>query len=173
MQILKLTRYIGKVNKAELLEKIRATLKDEHAAILASARAAHEAATNDESKAEDQYDTRGLEASYLAGAQAQRAAEVEKAITAFQALEAKELSLEAPIVAGALVELEDEATGKRSYCFLAPTGGGMNVSCGGASVQVISTASPLGEELLGQRAGGEVEIQARGQTRSYAIVSVT
>ena len=40
-----------------------------------SARSAHEEATSEQSKAENKYDTRGLEAAYLAGAQSRQAAE--------------------------------------------------------------------------------------------------
>ncbi|NBU22139.1 hypothetical protein EBS43_12140, partial [bacterium] len=62
------------IQKSQILASIVQKLNHELQTIELSAQAALEAATHEESKAEDQHDTRGLEASYLARAQASRAA---------------------------------------------------------------------------------------------------
>src|ERR1035437_4898036 len=56
----------------------------ELAALTQSARAAHLAATHEESKAEDRHDTFAIEASYLAAGQAVRVAELEKTLQEFE-----------------------------------------------------------------------------------------
>ena len=61
-------------DKQAIIDRLVEKLQSEAEALVRAAQAAHEAATHEESRAEDHHDTRGLEASYLAGAQAQRAA---------------------------------------------------------------------------------------------------
>ena len=68
------------MNKRALIEKLIAKLENERQTLAAAALSTYEASTHEESKAEDQYDTRGLEASYLAGAQAKRVADVEQVL---------------------------------------------------------------------------------------------
>lgn len=58
----------------------------------AAALATYEAATGEESKAENEYDTRGLEASYLAGAQAKRVGEIEELLTIYKFVELKKFT---------------------------------------------------------------------------------
>ena len=63
-------------NKALLHQKILARLAADQELLLQSARAAHAEATDEQNKAENKYDTRALEASYLAQGQANRTAGV-------------------------------------------------------------------------------------------------
>lgn len=158
------------MNKSEIIERIIDRLQEELAAVTASAQAAREAATHEESKAEDQHDTRGLEASYLAGAQAGRALELQKTIMAFRQLELRDFGAQDRIAAGAIVELEQGRT--RTICFVVPFGGGLSVPFDGRTLQLITPQSPLGEELIGRKAGSEFEIEARGGTREYRVISV-
>jgi hypothetical protein len=65
-----------RVNKQFLIQKVLAALAAELSGYERSARAAHAEATDEQSKAENKYDTRGLEASYLARGQSRQAAEV-------------------------------------------------------------------------------------------------
>lgn len=160
-----------RIDKNLLLEKIKAQLAEELAFLTKAAKAAHDAATNEESKAEDQYDTRGLEASYLAGAQSQRAAEVQKTLALYQTLELKAPAAGAPIAATALVELE--SGGKTSLYFIAPYGAGMNLEIDGVTVHVITSQSPLGEELIGRKPGDLVEVELRNGVREYRIRSAS
>ena len=57
---------------------------------------------------------------------------------------------------GALVELE--ISGEVEWFFLAPAGGGTEVQHEGATITVITPESPLGSQLLGSRAGGQVKV---------------
>ena len=74
-----------RISKAGLnaLTRILATELEGYAR---SARAAHAEATDEQSKAENKYDTRGLEASYLAHGQSRQAAETAEALEQFAAL---------------------------------------------------------------------------------------
>src|ERR1700734_932463 len=95
----------SKIDKTELITQIRLKLETELQSITLAAKAAHEAATHEESKAEDSHDTRGIESSYLAGAQAQRASEILQQIHGYKFMKLKEFSSKDPIAATALVEL--------------------------------------------------------------------
>ena len=159
------------MKKRDLIEKLIHKLEDERMKLAQAALNTYEAATHEESEPEDQYDTRGLEASYLAGAQAKRVAEVEETLHTIRTLTFREFKGEDPIAATALVELDHD--GKLSYCLLLPQGGGMAVDHDGKHVQVITPKSPLGEALVGRSAGDVAVIDVGRQTIEYEIVKVS
>ena len=72
------------MKKSALLRKIIEHLTKDLAVYHKAARAAHAEATHEQSKAENKYDTRGLEASYLARGQSRQAAEIVQAIEQFE-----------------------------------------------------------------------------------------
>src|SRR5262249_52749691 len=109
------------MDKRELLKKLEAKVAADLAVLTQAALAAHQAATHTESKAEDQYDTRGLEASYLAGAQSKRAMELQEILDLYRYVDLKSFGPETPIASTAIVETDSE--GKRSFYFLMPKGG--------------------------------------------------
>jgi transcription elongation GreA/GreB family factor len=135
-----------------------------------AARAAHEAATHEESKPENEYDTRGLEASYLAGAQAKRAAEIDEALALFKNTSFKEFDGEEAIQATALVEVQMER--KNNWLLLMPKGGGVRVESQGQSVQIVTPQSSLGQALLGLQAGDEAEFEVGENVREFKVLSV-
>lgn len=157
--------------KRELIEKLVLKLEDERAKLAEAALHTYEAATHEESEPEDQYDTRGLEASYLAGAQAKRVAEVEQTLHTIRTLQFREFRESDPIAATALVELDHD--GKISYCLLLPQGGGLAVDHHGHHVQVITPKSPLGEALIGRSVGDVAVVDVGNQTIEYEIVAVS
>ena len=79
------------MNKRALIDKIIAHLAAERELATKAARAAHAESTHEQSKADNKYDTRGLEASYLAHGQAQQAAEIGEAILRFESLAVRSL----------------------------------------------------------------------------------
>ena len=74
------------MNKGTLIKQIIGSLTESLAVLEKAARASHEEATHESSKAESKYDTRGLEAAYLAGGQARQAREILDSIKAYEAL---------------------------------------------------------------------------------------
>ena len=158
------------MDKRALIEKIIAQLSDELELLAKAARAAHSEATHESSKAENKYDTRGLEASYLARGQSRQAAEVAQAIEDFQKLPVRGFAATDEIDAGALVEL----AGKRehSFYFIAPRGGGTEVTLNDQEVLVITPQSPLGQQLVGRKQGDKIKLAIAGNTNEFRVASV-
>jgi transcription elongation GreA/GreB family factor len=158
--------------KRELVAGLRAALEGELANMRRAAADARAAATHEEAKPENDKDTRALEASYLAGAQAARVRELEASLKALEQLVLLELEGK-PIQATALVTLEDE-DGARTTFWLAPLGGGTSVTTSAGPTQVLTPQSPLGKQLLGRTEGEVVEMRAKAgpRVRELTIVSV-
>jgi transcription elongation GreA/GreB family factor len=156
------------MTKRELLDRIVARLEAELAALTRAALATHAEATDEENKAEDKYDTRGLEASYLAHGQSKAADEVAQALAQFQALAPRDFARNEPIGLGALVTLENIGC-----YFFGPRAGGTEVKDDdGHTVLVITPQSPLGRQLLGRKQGDLVAIELGSRRSSVGIASV-
>ncbi|MEO5802537.1 MAG: GreA/GreB family elongation factor [Verrucomicrobiota bacterium] len=160
-----------KVNKRALIKKIVAHLTDELAVYHKAARAAHAEATHEQSKAENKYDTRGLEASYLARGQSKQAAEIMQAMEQFEKMSVREFGSEDPIDLGALVELETQR--ERSFYFFGPRAGGTEITHQKKEVLVITPQSPLGQQLIGKKQGDKLQMQIGGSRNDYRVVSVS
>jgi len=158
------------MNKALLIKTLCETVESDLQVIKEAALAAHKAATDPENKAENAYDTRGLEASYLAGAQAKRVAELEEVLFYCRNTEPKEFGPADTIAPSALVEID--MSQKTSWVFIVVKGAGMNVSFEGRNIQTITPTSPLGEGLMGLKKGDTAEIEQGNHTRECKIVSV-
>src|SRR5256885_12663622 len=113
------------MQKAQLIAQIVATLSNNLGFLEKAARASHAEATDESSKAESKYDTRGLEAAYLAGGQARQAKEILDSIKLYSTLAAREFAPDEPIDMTALVELD--ADGTRSLYFIGPRNGGLEI----------------------------------------------
>jgi transcription elongation GreA/GreB family factor len=158
------------MDKGHLIRTILKKLEEELETAIQAARTALEEATNEESKPENEYDTRGLEASYLAGAQAERAAQIEEQILLYKHLHVKDFTEADAIESTALVEVE--LNKKRTYVFVMAKGGGMVLNVDGKPVQIVTPASPLGEALIGLKAGDSAIVEVGASTREYEILSV-
>lgn len=112
-------------------------------------------AIDGEMKQEGKYDTRAIEASYLAGAQKRR---LEEIVYEIQSLQGLDLSLSSRAVAlGSLVALDKEESPEPIWYFLSPTSGGIEATSAGSLVKVISIRSPLAKVLIGLGEGDAVE----------------
>lgn len=158
------------MNKSTLIKKIIAQLKAELELYFRAAQAAHAEATHEQSKAENKYDTRGLEASYLARGQSKQAAELRAAIEDFENLPARKFAAGEPIDIGALVELE--LKGERMFYFLGPRAGGTEVVHEKQEVLVLTPQSPLGEQLQGRKQGDRLKLSIAGARDEYRVVTV-
>lgn len=146
--------------KQELLAVLSGTLSAlEHAH--ASTR---EGATHDEAKPENDKDTRALEQSYLARGQAARITSLREGIAAVEAMQLAEGDVGR---VGALIEAEEDDNAVAF--FLSPEGGGIKLR---GRIHVVTPASPLGQALIGKRAGDEVELTLAGKTRVLTLCSV-
>jgi transcription elongation GreA/GreB family factor len=158
------------MNKSQLLKQIVASLSESLSLLEKAARASHAEATHESSKAENKYDTRGLEAAYLAGGQARLAKELLDSIQAYESLALKEFAADEPIDLTALVEVASDGT--RSLYFIGPRNGGLEIEFGRKEVTVITPQSPLGQNLMGKTAGARWTARLGGSTVKYHLVSV-
>lgn len=159
------------MNKRALIKKIIEQLANELAVYHKAARAAHAEATHEQSKAENKYDTRGLEASYLARGQSKQAAEILQAMEQFEKMAVREFGKEDPIDLGALVELETH--GERSFYFIGPRAGGTEVVHQKKEVLVITPQSPLGQQLVGKKQAERLQMQIGASRNEYRVISVS
>ena len=139
------------MNKTQLLKQIVASLSDSLELLEKAARASHAEATHESSKAESKYDTRGLEAAYLAGGQARQAKEILDSIQVYESLAVRDFAPGEAIELTALVELDSDGT-LNTY-FIGPRNGGLELEFQGKEVTVITPQSPLGQNLMGKKAG--------------------
>lgn len=158
------------MDKSALIEALRVQLENDKVVLIAAAKATYEAATHEESKPENEYDTRGLEASYLAGAQAKRIAEIEELLVIIKHLHLKSFGPNDKINATALVEVEHNK--KQTLFFILPKGGGITFKFDGKTIQVITPNSPLGEALQGLTADDTAVVEKGEQTLEYEIIKV-
>lgn len=140
------------MDKAPLISNLISDLRLRYDRAIAALTGAREAATGADTKAENKYDTRGLEASYLAAGQAEQADELFRALHAVETFDFADFDLDDPIAIGALVETEQND--EIRHFLLAPAGGGIILETeDGESVTVLGPASPLAMKLTGQTAG--------------------
>ena len=159
------------MNKSAVVRKIIATLQRELATYIRAARAAHDEATHEQNKPENKYDTRGLEASYLARGQSRQVAELELAITQIEALSTAAWPAGTPIGPGALVEIIEGR--EHSWYYVAPRAGGTEVDHQQREILVLTPQSPLGQQLVGRRQGDEILLDmGRGATRRLRVATV-
>jgi transcription elongation GreA/GreB family factor len=158
------------MNKRAIIQKITAKLVSELEVYFRAAQFSRAEATHESNKAENKYDTRGLEASYLARGQSKQAAELEAAIAEYQKLGVKKFAAGDAIAVGALVELAHG--GESSLYFLGPRAGGTEVLHDRKEILVITPQSPLGEQLMGKKSGDQPQITFGGTKQAAKILSV-
>ncbi len=144
------------MNKPAIVASLREQLKSQYQRAIKALEGAHEAATGDDTKAEGKYDTRGLEASYLAAGQANLAEELTAAVNLLKSYEFPDFDIDDPIEAGALIEAD--LAGDLVFYLLAPAGGGLTCETDeGDTVTVLGPAAPLRAQLLGRATGDILE----------------
>jgi transcription elongation GreA/GreB family factor len=149
----------------ELLKKAREELVD----LTRSALEQKNFATDPEFKAESKYDTRALEASYLASAEAKRVEELNLEIQILEEVDLSASSRMGEISIGALVELS--FSDRKMLYFLIPTAGGTLLKIQDDPVVVVSVFSPIGDAMLGLKSGESFEVETPKETRSYEILT--
>ena len=143
------------MSKADLIETVRNELKASLDRLHRAASEARAAATDPGSKAESKYDTRSLEASYLASGQARQAQELGESLRILESWQPVDFAADDAIEAGALVRVS--GAGGSSCFLLVPAAGGLEVEHNGEEVTLLSPASPLYQKLCGLRAGDSLD----------------
>jgi transcription elongation GreA/GreB family factor len=153
-----------------LIKKIVALLEKDLAGLKSAALGTYAAATGEESKPENKYDTFALEASYLAGAQAKRVLDIESSLSVYKMLEIRNFTSQSKIESTALVEVDLD--GKTTFVFIVPAKGSLTLNHEGLLIQVITPQSPLGEALLGLKVGDVAKLDRGERHLEYDIVSI-
>jgi len=143
-------------DKDQLHQCILLALESQHQIALAAAQQAYETATNGETKAENKYDTFGLEASYLAHGQSKRVDEYANNIEIFKQLPINLFKPHDEIMLGCLVLLFNEQDDEQYY-YLSPVAGGLKIEFNQHSITLITASAPLGKALLNQHLGDDIE----------------
>lgn len=160
------------MDKSEIINCICEVLVKDLATIQAAYQDSHESATHAESVAENKYDTRGLEAAYLAHGQAKRAEEIEISLHAYQAV--PKSRLEAPhsqVGIASLVLLVDQDEQQR-WCWIGADSGGLKFSYEGKTISIVTPQSPLGAMLMEREVGDGFELSVNGNLMEYEIVEL-
>ena len=137
------------MNKQQLRQDIVDTLKAELSSAMDAAQQAHDAATHEQSKAETQYDTLGLENAYLAQGLSRRIDELIQAISQLENWTIKDFTQDDDIYLGALLTLQAPSKPETLTVFMAISGGGVVLKQGTSTIKVITPQTPLGQALLG------------------------
>jgi transcription elongation GreA/GreB family factor len=158
------------IDKRQLLQTLVLLLEQDLAKLEQSQRNTQSGATHEESKPENDKDTRALESSYLARGQAKRVLELREELALLKAMECRSFAESMPIALSALVELESDE-GSVVY-WLVPAGAGARVALDGQVVRVVTPPSPLGRALLRKLAGDTFEVQTPQGLRQYEVLRV-
>lgn len=158
------------MDKRVVIEKILDRLGEDLEVLYKAARASHEEATHESSKAENKYDTRGLEASYLAAGQARQMAETEQTIADIRKMSHANFKPGSAVNLGALVGV-DSKEGLKFY-FVGTRGGGVEVEVGGKEIIVLTPQAPLGQLLMGKSVGDKFKREPGSKAVEYQVRSV-
>lgn len=158
------------INKKNIIEQLISSLKNELAEVEAAARSTKDLVTADDLKSEGKYDTRAIEASYLASAQNKRVEEIKLDIQMLEDIELPEVP-STSIQLGSLALIR--CNNQERYYFISSTSGGSMLMVDDHAILVISVFSPIGNEALGLTAGESFEVETPKETRQYEIIAVS
>lgn len=145
------------MDKNALLATLLNTLQQELAETQLAAREAHEGAIHEQSKAETQYDTLGLEHAYLAEGQSRRIAELQQEIVSLRNLPPT-TGNDGQIRLNSLIRLEDDNGANPMLLWLLPAGGAQHLPSPAGRIQVITPRSPIAGLLRGRSVGDSIRL---------------
>ena len=157
------------IDKKKIVESLIEKLTHELSEVESAAKSTKDLAQAPDMKSEGKYDTRAIEAAYLAGAQNKRVEEIKLDL---QMLEDLAISIE-PATKMQLGSLGLIAcNGHERFYFLSTTSGGSMLMIDNHPILVISVFSPIGDAALGHSMGDIFEVETPKETRFYKINQV-
>lgn len=154
------------MNKKTIFENLKTEIDLQLKYAIEATKSSIEMATHEDSKAENKYDTRGLEASYLARAQSERVIDLKTLRNGLDSLKIRNFENNHPIALTALIQLESKET--VHWFLLLPHGGGQSFKHQDKIIKVITPESPLGSRLIGKTLDDIIELK----NNEYHILSV-
>lgn len=156
------------IEKEKLIEALKEKVQAELSEIKKAFQSSHSLATSSEMKSEGKYDTRSIEAGYIAGAQQKRVQELELELGLLDEININHLP--DTVSVGSIVEIKyNDLT--RVY-FISSTGGGSFLSVEDHTVMVISAFSPIGAEVIGLAKNDEFEVEHKNESRQYQVINI-
>jgi len=182
--------------KEQLNLTIKRVLEDKLKGAQFAAKQAHDAAIDDQSVAETQYDTLAIESAYLAEGQSRRIEQyhdeliqlervIEKLSREHSAPHAQDsiiinsnkVKIGELVTIAAIDENRSESSEPLKHYYLMPIAAGLEISLDMDSkticFTVITPQSPLGKRLLGCELGEEVELSFNAQSRLGEIIEIS
>ncbi len=156
--------------KRAILAEMIKLLEEQIEILNKSAASAHDEATHADTKQEGKYDTRAIEASYLAGAQYERARQMSTNTSILKSLPLRTFNPDEPIDVGAIVNLKNP---RKSACyFILPKVSGLIIDWHGQTITSLTPESQIGDQLLDQFQGDYIDLETPQGTQKYLIESV-
>lgn len=157
------------IDKKRIVDTLIEKLNTELIEVESAAKSVKDLVTSDDLKSEGKYDTRAIEASYLASAQNKRVDEIKLDI---QMLEDLAISIEpaSKMQLGSLGLIR--CNGQERYYFLSTTSGGSMLMIDNLPILVISVFSPIGDAALGHGPGDSFEVETPKEIRQYDVLEV-
>jgi transcription elongation GreA/GreB family factor len=159
------------MNKKEILKQLLDKIDSEKMKIEQAYETSKTLTTSAEMKADGKYDTRSIEAGYLAGAQKKRVDELELEGQMISEINLRDFASDEEIAIGAVVSIKYNEL-VRDY-FICSTAGGTILNIEGDTLLVISVFSPLGSQLIGLTEGESFVMETPKEKRSYDILKVS
>ena len=163
------------MDKQALVTQLIATVRESIAVAEREMAAAAEAARHGADAKTKREDTRmAIEYGGLARGQRQRAKDARMVLATVESFHPVPIPPDGRVDVGAVVEIEDEDSGKGRTFFLAPAGAGIELTGPGGDgfLSVVTPSSPMGRAALGQEVGDSIDITVDGETRSWEITWV-
>ena len=134
-------------------------------------RETQEGATHEETRAENDKDTRAIEAQYLSRGLAERVLEWQQCVSSLETSGFSKLSGDAAAAVGALITVADEDENEKIY-LLAPDGAGLKIRDKERTVLVVTKNAPIGKALLGARLDDEIVVKSPSGPQSLTVLSI-
>jgi hypothetical protein len=155
--------------KKKIVSTLIEKLNNELIEVESAAKSTRDLATAPDLKSEGKYDTRAIEASYLASAQNKRVEEIKLDIQMLEDLSTQiESSTKLQLGSLGLIRCNKQ---DRFY-FLSSTSGGSMLMIDENPILVISVFSPIGDAALGLGAGESFEVETPKEIREYEVLEV-
>ncbi len=160
---------LHKIDKKKIVEVLIEKLNSELKEVEGAAKSTRDLAVAPDLKSEGKYDTRAIEAGYLASAQSKRVEEIKMDIQMLEDL-ASQIEPAQRLQLGSLGLIN--CNGQERLYFLSSTSGGSMLMVDNQPILVISVFSPIGDAALGLGVGESFEVETPKETRQYDIVEV-
>ena len=142
------------INKQLVIDRLISQLETSLEIAVQSAKHAHQDATHEQSKAETQYDSLGIEMAYLAEGQSKRIESLRQDIHVLQ--ETQFPNQHEQVKLGHLVHLVDCQADTPLWVFILPVAGGNKVVLDDVVCQIVTPNAPIAKKLLKQFVGDEI-----------------